>query len=125
MFVFNWEAHLGEDSPLLWPFTHERDENRNVAIIRQTNGTFEFYEGEDGQLFPADPFIRIKEDQMGTAHSLELRLGYQLLEEPVTLEQFGDDSFMDLWGRFWVITDPARYDFEQNDQSVIMMTPRS
>lgn len=125
MFVFNWEAHLGEDSPLLWLFTHERDEDRNVVIIRQVNGTFEFYEGKDGQLFPASPLTRINEDQMGTAHSLELRLGYQVLEEPTTLERFGDDSFMDLWGHFWVITDPAGYDFEQNDQSVIVMTPCS
>ena len=128
MFVFSWEDHLSEGQPLLWLFTDERDENKNVAIVRQTNGTFEFYEGEDGELFPTAALTQVNEDQTGTGHTFELYLGYQVLAELVTLRQFGYDMFLDPWGRSWVITDPADYDFErteQDDQPVILMTPYS
>src|SRR5690349_11277276 len=118
MFVFSWEAHLSENLPLLWLFTQEGDEKSKLAIILQPNGTFEFYEGEDGNLFPTMAQIVEITHQTGIENTLVVVNAQGVI---TTLAKSGDE-FQDLRNFLsWTMIDPTSYDFEQIEQSMIIM----
>ena len=123
MFAYDWESHLGQALPLLWLFTHEENERINLTVIRQLDGTFELYEGEDGKLFPSMArIIEIAEYQTAAESTLVVVNEIGVI---TPLGEFGD-TFQDRRHFFsWVMADPTGYDFEQIDQSMIVMTARA